>query len=452
MLEAAAQHRHVLQSAQDTSVNLGETLQRGFQQNQKPQRHIGWCGMRASAVDQRNRLRRVEWAPAPHAPWCDVLEEEAVRAELALPNVTAIPAATVDVAVIGAGIAGLSAAAAACAAGARTLVLEAEPVIGRGATGRNAGILSAGINMGLTDLPRESPDREMWPATTRELLSIVKLAEGHDALVRASRTGALSLAVSPSAARHLEREARARTALGLQAEMWDAARVERQTAGRLRIDNVVAALWLPDEGRIQPQTLLAQRAREARRAGAILAGNAPVVSFEPARGRGGVERWTLRLATGRSVEAAGLVVATGPTTAPTARIFALAFDADLPDTFPLFWDAAPYTYCDYRPGDGRLVTSGGRYGKAGGSPRDGNYHRRLADAARRWLPELEGAEPTYAWAVDLDVAADMAPRLRPLGAVAPGYAVEGLGALGVLPGTVLGRHAADAVVHALSQQ
>lgn len=389
-------------------------------------------------------------SPRSFAPWHEALEES-VRTQLALPDIRDVAVGRIDVLVIGAGIAGLCAAVAASAMGARTLVLEAGPAMGQGATGRNAGILSAGINMGLADLPAESPDREMWPATTRELLTIVEQASQRDALVRASLTGSLSLAESPTAARHLEREARARAALGLRAEMWDAAGVARKTAGRLRTDTVVAALWLPEEGRIQPLTLLAQRAREARTTGAVLAGCAPVVSYEARRVRGAAA-WTVRLASGRTLEAGGLVVAMGPTRAPTARIFALAFDADLPAEFPLFWDAAPYTYCDYRPGDGRLVTSGGRYGKAGGSPRDGNYHRRLATAARKWLPELEGALPTHAWAVDLDVAADMAPRLRPLDAHAPGYAVEGLGALGVLPGTVLGRQAARMVASALSRQ
>lgn len=405
--------------------------------------------MRASAVDQRKRMRfPAEALPKPYAPWGARLTPE-VRGQLALDDARDAIASTVDVVVIGAGIAGLSAAVTASVAGARTLVLEAAPEIGWGATGRNAGILSAGINMGLAELPPDSPEREMWPATTRELLSLAAEAAQPDALVSASLTGALSLAESPTAARHLAREARARTAMGLRAELWNAAQVAERTAGRLRTASVVAALWLPDEGRIQPLTLLAHQARQARMAGAVLAGSVSVVSYEAERSRRGGRRWVIRLADGQRVEAAGLVVATGPTRAPTARIFALAFDADLPDDFPLFWDAAPYTYCDYRPGDGWLVTSGGRYGRAGGSSRDANYHQRLALAARRWLPELAEREPTHAWAVDLEVAADLAPRLRPLDGGAPGFAVEGLGALGVLPGTVLGRRAAAIVVAGL---
>jgi hypothetical protein len=150
-------------------------------------------------------------------------------------------------------------------------------------------------------------------------------------------------------------------------------------------------------------------------------------------------------ARGLAREARALVVATGPTAQPTARIYALALPAELPATFPLFWDAAPYTYMDFRPGAGYLTASGGRYAPPGGSARDKVYHQRLADAARRWLPELGGHEPSHAWAVDLAVAHDMVPRLRSLDADAPSFAIEGLGALGVLPGIVLGKRAGAAM-------
>jgi hypothetical protein len=42
---------------------------------------------------------------------------------------------------------------------------------------------------------------------------------------------------------------------------------------------------------------------------------------------------------------------------------------------------------------------------------------------------------------DLDSSADLLPHLRPLTKSAPRLVIEGLGALGVLPGIVLGRRA-----------
>jgi glycine/D-amino acid oxidase-like deaminating enzyme len=76
---------------------------------------------------------------------------------------------------------------------------------------------------------------------------------------------------------------------------------------------------------------------------------------------------------------------------------------------------------------------------------DATYYRRLANAAQHWLPELVGQEPLYTWGVDLNVTADMIPELSTIGRNA--FSIDGLGALGVLPGIVLGRRAAEAILH-----
>ncbi len=379
-----------------------------------------------------------------HIPWWQGLDE-AAYIQLKLPAIETLPLPPSDVVVIGGGVAGLSAALSARQAGASVLVLEREAMLGYGATGRNAGILSAGINMHLVDLPLDGPEAAFWPATTKMLLSLVHEAEQPDALIAASLTGAISLAEGVFAARKLAREARARVQMGLHAEMWTAAQVAEATAGRLNTQSVVAALWLPDEGRLHPLTLLAHLARKARAIDVQFAGQAEVVSTEEVQQRSGRHSWQVTLSNGRTIEAAMLIWAVGPTAQPNARIYALAFAADLPATFPLFWDAAPYTYADFRPGNGRLTVSGGRYGKVGGTRYDDNYHQRLADAARRWLPELTGTEPPYTWAVDLSVTADMIPTLRSTSKLAPAYAIEGLGSLGVLPGMVLGQRVGELV-------
>ncbi|HKT37621.1 MAG TPA: FAD-dependent oxidoreductase, partial [Ktedonobacterales bacterium] len=213
-------------------------------------------------------------APLPHAPWAADISPT-VQRELTLPGVAELPAYTVDVAVIGAGVAGLSAAIGARQAGATVAVFEAAPRIGAGATGRNAGILSAGVNLALADVPTEDDElRAMWPATNQLLLSLVEESRLPGALVAASLTGSLSLAERPGAARHLAAEAKARVAVGMRAELWTPAQVAEKTSGRLNTSTVLAALWMPDEGRIQPLTLLAHLARQARAAGVSLVGGA----------------------------------------------------------------------------------------------------------------------------------------------------------------------------------
>jgi glycine/D-amino acid oxidase-like deaminating enzyme len=361
--------------------------------------------------------------------------------ELKIPAIT-LPRSLVDIVVIGGGVAGLSAAIKARSLGAEVLLLEKETILGYGATGRNAGILSAGINMSMTSLPVDDPARVFWPATTQVLQELIAAAQQPESLLSAHLTGSLCLAETKHAAHNLAREVAARQKMGLRAELWTPAQVSQATQGRLNVQTVISAAWLPDEGRIQPLTLLAYLAKQARACGVLLAGQAQVTNCQEIGRADSGHYWQLKLADGRSVRARGIINAVGPTEQADARIYALAFAADFPDTFPLFWDASPYTYADYRPGNGRLSVSGGRYGRAGVRRHDARYYQHLADTARHWLPELAHKEPQFTWAVDLHVAADMIPGLRMSGKIAPGVAIEGLGALGVLPGIVLGRRAA----------
>src|SRR5215469_14315942 len=152
-------------------------------------------------------------------PWWVGFAAEA-RAELELSAISTLASGAFDGVVTGGGVAGLSAAQSAREAGASVLVLERERRLGHGATGRNAGILSAGINMGIADLPPGGTEAAFWPETTKVLLSLVKEAARPGTILSARLTGAISLAESKNAARYLAHEVQARQQAGLRAELW----------------------------------------------------------------------------------------------------------------------------------------------------------------------------------------------------------------------------------------
>lgn len=385
--------------------------------------------------------------------WQDI--DPAVYTALQLPPISEAVLAPVDVIIIGGGVAGLSAALAIKErdASMRVLVLERTEMPGYGATGRNAGILTPGINMAMSDIDPGSPALNFYPATTALFHALIEEGQKENALLSVCKTGAINMATSRRAARKLERETQLRVQAGLRAALWTPAQVDEATRGRLDTKQVVSAMWLPDEGRIQPLTLLAHLAQRARENYRVqLVGKARVITYEAVKNQGQAGHWQVALADGLTLQARALVSCVGPTVEANARIYALAFKADFPDNFPLFWDASPYTYADYRPGNGRLGVSGGRYGKARVAKNDKAYYARLADATRRWVPELRGAAPTHRWAVDLYVTADLVPAMYVLEGDAPGVAIEGLGAHGVLPSMVLARQAADYLVEKLVKE
>lgn len=347
-----------------------------------------------------------------------------------------------DVVVIGAGVSGLSAAHAAASLGAKVILLERSPFAASGASGKNAGIVCMGANMLMNELGDQSYDW-LWTETTQLALELYEAAKQKDAILSASMVGSITLAVNDEDALALQEEVSVRERLGLPSEILSLSEVQRLTDGRLALHRVKGALWLPQEGRCHPWTLCAYLAIKARAAGAKLYGNSNVVDFKENSGEKG-RTWLLNLANGARIKAKSLIRCAGPTSEPNERIYATAFAIDLPDSFPVFQDAAHFTYFDHRYSNGHLVCTGGPYGKAADTSRDRDYLKAMADQAGDWLPELRGREPKYVWAVDLKVSPQMVPHLVSLGVA--GASIEGLGALGVLPGILLGKKAAQQLV------
>lgn len=376
------------------------------------------------------------------APWRDTASEN-VLSHLQLPSIEGMPDnLKFDVAIIGGGIAGLSTAQAFAQQGANVVVLEAQPALALGASGRNAGILCAGINMPISYTPKGSNAAELWSATQRKLFEVLEEAKEQSSFIDVKRVGAMCLATSKTAATRLKRETNARLAAGMTAELISASDAAKLSGGFIDVKNVLSAMLLPDEGAIHPFTLIATLANRARRHGGQLYGEARVENIDKSP-RG----FTVRTANGKTIDCRALVSAIGPLEAPTGRIFALAFKVEIPENCPVWWDANPYIYYDYRPGNGCLTVSGGRYGNPGTDKFDKQYHLKMAAATKHWVPALVKGEPAYCWGVDLHVAPDLLPEI--VKRDDNWLSIQGLGALGVLPGLVLGERVAEQLTTSL---
>ncbi len=374
--------------------------------------------------------------------WFDTASDRIINS-LRLANLGSGSKIETDVVVIGAGVSGLSASHAAADAGLGVILVERGPFAASGASGKNAGIVCMGANMHLSELSDDSYNW-LWTETTALAMDLYERSLASGSFVSARMVGSLSLALNSDDSESLHKEVEARKALGLPADLLGVDEIRKKTFNRLALEGVQSALWLPQEGRCHPWSLCAQLAEEARTAGAKLYGNATVSNIQEINGT-----WLVRLEDGTEISAKALIRCVGPTVHPNERIYALAFAIDLPEMFPIFQDAAPFTYYDFRASDGHVVCTGGPYAKAGQQDVDKDHLKEMAKRVQAWLPELAGKEPKYTWAVDLKVAPKMVPHLEKLGQVAPGSSIEGLGALGVLPGILLGRKAALNLVSTL---
>lgn len=198
--------------------------------------------------------------------------------------------ASYDVAVVGAGVAGLAVALRAAQRGLRVVVLE------RDAPGAGASHVAAGMLAPVTEAEAGRPallesmlqGAARWPAFARELG------------VPIHETGTLVVARDGAEAAALEREAALRDELGLAAARLlpsAARRLEPALAPRVR-----AALHVPGDHSVDPVTLVAALVAAAREAGARLRTGAEVEALEEG---------AVRLRGGEVVRAARTVLAAG---------------------------------------------------------------------------------------------------------------------------------------------
>jgi glycine/D-amino acid oxidase-like deaminating enzyme len=358
---------------------------------------------------------------------------------------------TVDVAVIGAGYCGLSAAIALRDAGASVAVVDAgQP--GNGGSGRNGGQVWPGLKMLPAAMRRRFGDEageRMARLTARSADSVFDLVERFGIDCDAQRAGVIRAAHSVSALQAMAREAEQWSAAGDEIELLDAAGLQRAVGS----PRYVGGLWHKRGGAVHPLRYAAGLAEAAQRQGAHIHGDALVTGMR----REG-PRWTLHFerTPGRpQIQADQVLIATDAYT-PDGLLPGLA-----QSLIPLFsFQVATRPLSDsewagvcpggqpvsdsqrllryFRRGPGQRLLMGGR------APF--KEQPQLADAPRlraylrEVFPALAGIELDYCWGGRVGMTTDHIPRLTQ---PAPGVvAALGYNGFGVAMATLMGQQAA----------
>jgi sarcosine oxidase subunit beta len=326
-----------------------------------------------------------------------------------------------DVAIIGAGIHGASAAFHLARAGAEVTVLERLTPAG-GPTGLSSGVCRAYYtNQFLAEAARDS---------IRMMADFDEIGQGHDSGYR--RTGLLFLH-PPQDVEEVTDNAARLNALGIRVELHAGDDLAREFP-QFVLDGIGIGAFEVDAGYADPAGTTAGMMAGAIAAGATLRARTEVTEIRPRPGGGAV----LMPASGEMLQAEHLLIAAGPWTAPLARHLGV----DLPLTVERH--VVALAHLDRRGaapiGHGDLVT--GYYCRPEGSDQylmgwthpsdqvdpdrfDGTIHRdeelALVQAVARRFPALNDAQPRGGWASLYDVSPDWQPVI---GEIADGVFVD----------------------------
>ena len=348
----------------------------------------------------------------------------------------------VDVAVIGAGFTGLSAARALARRGAKVAVLESE-TIGWGASSRNGGMVLTGMKLGVNKLisryGRELT-RRMYAASL-ETIDCVEQIIGEESIeCDFSRCGHLEVACKQ---KHFDDYAR--QAEVIAREFNHQLRVVQKNGLNAEIGSSIYHGGMVDEvsAGLNPARYVAGLGRAAMNAGAQILEHTRVqgVRRESHQGDAG---WKILTSRGEFWAHQVFIATSGYTSEATpvlqkkiipigsfvitTEILPEALARDLSPRNRMIYDSKNYLYY-YRLTPDRRMLFGGR---AAFFPENDQTIRRSADILRRGMievyPQLSDAKIDYVWGGTLDFAFDIMPHAGQLDGMyyALGYAGHGV--------------------------
>lgn len=352
-----------------------------------------------------------------------------------------------DVAIIGAGFTGTSAALRLSQAGVNVAVLEAE-YSGFGGSGRNVGLTNAGLWINPEDVEKAIGKR--FGERLNDFLStapdlVYELIDEHDIECDAMRNGSLQLAHSEAALKALEDKAWQINARGGSVMLLDKAATYEHTAA----ENYLGAIHDMRAGTIQPLDYCQGLMTAAQKAGGVVYTGTPAMSIRHRRGK-----WHIRTPKGIMM-AERVMIATN---AYHSNIY-----PDLKGSF------TPMHYCQmasdplseeqlkhFLPGkhgtwDTRTVMRSYRTDAAGrliigtignifmeNAPLFQSWANRMV---RKTFPKVGEVNWTYKWSGRIACSQNYVPNIHDLGRGL--YSVNGFSGRGISPGTALGRAMAD---------
>lgn len=196
-----------------------------------------------------------------------------------------------EVAVIGGGYTGLSAALHLAEAGAEVVLLEAKE-IGFGGAGRNVGLVNAGLWLMPEQVEKKVPHhgKRLVSVLGRSPDLVFGLIEKHGIECEAIRNGTLHCAHSPGGYRALQKREAQWKHRGAPVTLLD-----RKTASsKIGSESYYGALLDERAGTIQPLAYAYGLAKAAKNAGAAIHGDSPVINCQRTSGA-----WQLSVPAGR---------------------------------------------------------------------------------------------------------------------------------------------------------
>jgi glycine/D-amino acid oxidase-like deaminating enzyme len=363
---------------------------------------------------------------------------------------------TTDLAVIGAGFTGLSAARTLAKRGAKVAVLEAHHV-GWGASSRNGGMVLTGLKLGIPKLILrygKEATRCMYDASRASIDCVGQIVHEEQIDCDFSRCGHLEVACKPKHFAGFKRGAEM-----IAREFGHKLRIVEKEDLQTEIGSAIYHGGMVDDtsAGVNPARYVAGLARAASRAGAEIHENTNVTKLERAT-RQGSPGWRLTTSRGTTWASEVLVATSGYTTGVTKslqkRIIPIGSFIIVTETLPdalahelsphnrMIFDSKNYLYY-YRLTSDRRMLFGGR---AAFFPENDNTVRQSAEILRRGMigvyPQLRDTRVKYVWGGTLDFAFDIMPHAGTLDGMrfSLGYAGHG-----VAMATYLGQKVAESI-------